>query len=235
MLLKDNLGLILDNTGDAGDSCNRTGLYYGFSKDPYNKLNYFVNYNGICVRHPIQVPWNNPNNFSRDQLIPLIYGLSKDISKIGTIRNIFWASAKRFFFAQNFERDYPGTKKYPWPHKMQGGDMAENGKWRMFDFADPLFPDTILHMIICGKLYYLYWFYLIGLPWFIASLYVHCNFYKGDDEGQTISLCAAHGSWALRLYRKWRIDYRDRLWQYWTVRRDQQELYELLYSAVKNA
>jgi hypothetical protein len=235
VLLKDNLGLILDNNGDAGDSCNRTGIYYGFSKDADNKLNYFVNYNGICVRHPIQSPWNNPKNFSRDQLIPLIYGLSKDKSKRKIIKSILWATAKRLFFCQNTERDYPGTIKYPWPHKMAGGDVKDNGKWRMFDFADPIAPDTILHMIICGRIYWLYPFYLIGLPWFILTLVAHCKLYGGDDEGQMISLCAAHGKWALRLYRKWRIDYRDRLWQYWTVRRDQQELYELLYSAVKNA
>jgi hypothetical protein len=31
-------------------------------------------------------------------------------------QQIFWQTAKRLFFAQNIERDAPGTTKFPWPH-----------------------------------------------------------------------------------------------------------------------
>lgn len=233
MLIKDRLGIILDNTGDGGDSCNRTSIYCAFKEDEENILHYFVNSRGICVRYPFQRPWNNPRNFSRDQLIPLIYGLSKSEEGITIVRKILWATVKRGFFAQNFERDNNGTKKYPWPHSFLN-DKGEE-ETRNFDFADPILPDVILQMIICGKMYPFYLFYLIGLPWFLISLFVHCKAYRGDDEGQSISLCASYGSWALVLYRKWRSDYKDRLWQYWKVRRNQEEIYSILEAAVTSA
>lgn len=227
----DNLGLILDKNGDGGDSANRCGLVSTFMPITCIDLLKFEK-NGICVRHPNQTPWNNPKNFSRDQLIPLMSGLSEK-HQYETARRIFWAHARRFFFCQNFERDVPGSTKYPWPHTFVN-DKGEK-ETRLFDFADPLFPGDIWHMIKCARIYWLYWFAILGLPWFMIELKTFCRWNPGDDEGQMTCKCKKQGEWALRLYAKWRDNWDRKLWDYWKVRRDQIEIYQVLSKAVRGA
>lgn len=139
MIFRDQHNLLVNETFDGMDSCFRAGIWHTFSDSQIQtELELYVDENGICVRHPKHKPSNNPQNFSKDQLIPLMSALYNSYGS-DLNRKILKATMKRFFFAQNFERDWPGTKKFPWPHKMQGGDPADNGRWRMFDFADPLF------------------------------------------------------------------------------------------------
>jgi hypothetical protein len=230
-MITDELGLILDSRGDGGDSANRNGLVSTFEPGQCLPLLKFVN-KGICVRHPTQAPWNNPKNFARDQLIPLVSGLAGK-HQHDTVKAIFWAHARRLFFCQNFERDEPGSTKYPWPHTFVN-DKKET-ETRAFDFADFLFPGDVWHLIKCAKIYWLYWFALVGLPWFMADLYLHCQFNTDDDEGQIIAKCKVQGQWALRLYAKWRVNWDRKLWDYWKVRRDQIEIYQLLAKAVRQA
>jgi hypothetical protein len=142
MIYQDEHGFLVNERLDGMDSCFRAGITATFSDEVNfmlfdDDIQLYVK-DGICVRHPLQVPANNPKNFSKDQLIPLMSGLYKT-RHVEINRKIFWKMLRRGFFAQNFERDLPGTTKYPWPHKMKNGDPVDNGKWRMFDFADPLF------------------------------------------------------------------------------------------------
>lgn len=220
MLIRDEKGFILDNSKDGGDSANRGGLLA--LAGGFENLDAYVDQDGWCVRHPYQYPWNNKYNFSRDQLIPFTAGLWKQ-EKHKTVRKIFWAHARRLFFAQNFQRDFPGSWKFPWPHSFTN-DKGEN-ETRSFDFADPLLPDSIWHLICCGRIYALYWFGIIGIPWFVLSLWVYCRFNDSDDEGQIISQCRVQGQWAVDLYYSWRSGLYVKLSRYWVWRRNQEEIY----------
>jgi len=162
--LIDELGLIVDKTGDGGDSCNFTccgillGLYEGKATIQNNAINYFWN-GGYPVRHPKQHPWNNPKNFTRDQAIPLMWLLSSDQIKTFLKRNPW--------FFPNFERDSIGSAKCPWPHRFYkdsrpspqnfpawGSVQVPPGaelEFKWFDYADPMTPDfTAMSLIKAG-------------------------------------------------------------------------------------
>lgn len=230
MIKRDFYGYIVDDTEDGGDSANRSGLWKLFKghdsplKDPAFWLEDFVLPNGICVRHPNQAPWNNPKNFSRDQLIPLCAGLWK-VKRHDLVRSILWSHIKRGFFCQNIERDEPGSKKYPWPHNY----LNDKGKYekKLFDFADPLLPHDIFFLIMCAKLYVLYPLWIICAPFFVLSLFIH-GLSDTNDEGQVIAQCKVYGNWAVRLYKYWRPDFKRRLLVYWQARRNQEEIAHLI-------
>jgi len=164
----DQYGLIVDKTGDAGDSCNFTscaivlGLYEDKPTVKANAINYFWN-SGFPVRHPFQKPWNNHKNFTRDQAILLMQVLPKD--------KILQFITDHSYFFPNFERDWPGSVKCPWPHRFwkdsrptpnnlplfghidpptKGEDYEIEFKW--FDYADPMTPDfTAMSLILAGE------------------------------------------------------------------------------------
>lgn len=130
MIYRDNLGLVVDSTGDGGDSCNFTSGYKLISGEPALLSIALLWNDGNPVRHPTQVPWNNPKNFTRDQATPLF-----SIANPRVTRTFFWKTIARFGFLPNSERDVVGSTKYPWPHRIRDygtGTMM----WRMFDFAD---------------------------------------------------------------------------------------------------
>jgi len=127
----DQYGLIVDQTGDGGDSCNFTctAIALGW-EPPINAISLFWN-KGFPVRHPFDTPWNNPRNFTRDQAIPLMWVLPPHKIQSFLDRNPW--------FFPNFERDYMGTAKKPWPHRFIN-DRGEP-EFRWFDYADPMTPD----------------------------------------------------------------------------------------------
>lgn len=228
MIKRDKYGYIVDTTyEDGGDSANRAGLtsLFGFYNPPLT--NYVKD--GICVRHPHQVPWNNPKNFTHDQLIPLVAGLWKQ-KHYQTVRHIMWKHIMRFGFCQNFERDYIGSKKYPWPHSF----INDRGVYekRHFDFADPLRPDSFWHLVLCGRAWYFYWFAPIGYAWLLLSIFIYCWTNRDDDEGQIISQCVVAGKPFVYIYKKLRTNVWDRLYQYWHVRRDQREIADLVWKGI---
>lgn len=257
--------LIVDSGGDAGDSANRSGLF-AMCTDFYMPLDMFFTKNsGELVRHPTQSPWDNPKNFSRDQLIPLVAGLWKR-EMYSLASSVFWAHARRGFFCQNTERDVPGSKKYPWPH-LFFKDSYPNPKtvlasysllkgfyfkeindpeapkrrlsnhyvteYKTFDMPDILGPADIWHLILCAKLWPLYWFGVIGYPWLVANIFFHAKFNKSDDEGQIISQCVVAGRPFVWLYRTLKKDYRESLRRYWTERRSARDFEIILVGTVE--
>lgn len=189
----DELGLIVDKTGDGGDSCNFTccgillGLYDSKPTVRSNAIQYFWN-NGYPVRHPTQNPWNNPKNFTRDQAIPLMWVLAEHRIKK-------FLSDNPWFFP-NFERDSVGSAKCPWPHrfykdsrpspqnfpalgKVQVPPGAElEFKW--FDYADPMTPDfTAMSLILAGEKPS--WFHMEIAKFLVEeSIDSHCKRAKSD-------------------------------------------------------
>lgn len=95
--------------GDGGDSSRSTGIMATFGSD-FDKLKINRHYvgNGLLVRHPKQHEWDRPNNFSRDQLIPILSGLAACKDDY-TIKKIFLAHLKRGFFCQNYDLTNPAV------------------------------------------------------------------------------------------------------------------------------
>lgn len=210
MIFLDNWGFPVDETGDGGDSARAMGilkLFAGHTPDLGKVLNY-ARGAGELVRHPTQVPWNNPKNFTRDQLMCL----APAMSVTSFAKRILLATLKRGGFAQNFERDWPGTTKYPWPHKV-------DGKWRLFDFADPIMPHHLGHLAACAG-----YRKLSMLGWPLLALSCIFNSTSIDNEqNQLQCMIKIVGPWAIKLYKKYNTNWVIQTKYYWD-RRNQSEI-----------
>jgi hypothetical protein len=184
---------------------------------------------GLLVRHPHQEPWNNPWNFSRDQLIPYLAGCwrQKDHQRV---RRLFLSHLKRAFLCQNFERDSPGTKKYPYRHRF----LNDHGKkeTRMFDGPDILAPNDLWHFILCGRLWYLYWLAPVGFIFLALAIFGHALFNRSDDEGQILAEACVAGPLFLWLYKTLKPDWKESLSRYWVERRNMTEMKERIIKAI---
>ena len=92
--------------------------------------------NWTIVRCPIadhDGDWcQNPNNVTLDQLIPIIAGLWVQGRNLEA-KMLCKSAKERGWLAQNFERDKPGSTKYPYPHFYE-----EDGKrkFKLYDGPD---------------------------------------------------------------------------------------------------
>lgn len=181
MIHIDDYGFPVDETGDGGDSSMRAGvlaMYLSKNRNGhFSLLAYGINYKmyedknnpGWLLRHPTQVPWNSRRNFSRDQSLVLLAGLNS-IKEHAIAKRFFFERAKSCFFAQNTEKDYPGTAKR----------LPE-------DYADPMFGN-IGTMIIAGKIWYLYPLLFIFFWMHLAAIIFHANS-NPTEENQILSEC----------------------------------------------
>lgn len=220
MIYLDDDKFPVDSTLDGGDSSMRMGMLLLCGQTTACNVRLYEHEldSGILRRHPSQDPWSNPWNFTRDQLVPITAGLHR-LGMESFCQRIFYAHAKRFFFCQNFERDYAGSKKFPWPHTFIN-DRGEP-ETRKFDFADVLMPDHIWHLILCARLWYLYPFAIIGIPWFILSLYFH-SISSHKEHNQIICQAKVNGKWAVKMFKFLVKDWRVDLWEYWADRNERE-------------
>lgn len=214
-------GVLLDISGDGGDSAHFTGLYV-MSTGNHVGMHKFVKL-GFGRRHPEQYPWTNVRNFSRDQLMPLLAGLHTEKKSV-IAKQVFKQHAKRLFFAQNFERDEPGTTKYPWPHKVKG-------KWRILDFADPLAPHHIYAMAKAANIN-LPWLYPIAVITLILEL---LTFKYGDNNDQGAIISTAYLMNRLDLFKKYNPNWKAKLENYCMGWRKQSRLYQSLTEFIERA
>ncbi len=223
---RDEQGFLVDVTLDGGDSAHFAGLSGMFGNlEPLEKYEISP---GTLVRHPTDYPYNNPRNFTVDQLDPFVAACSSQ-GRHDIVRRVFWKTLKRGFFMQNFERDVPGSTKYPWPHSFhKDSDSNKEMEHRYFDFADPLGPADIWHLILCGRMWYLYWFGLIGYPTLFLSIAIHCLFNKSFDEGQVISKAVIGGKFFVHLYKILKSKWAGHLFIFWAWNRDMPQMYELI-------
>lgn len=223
MIYLDDKGYPVDQTKDGGDSAVRHGILSlcGVATKSNEAYEYGEN-TGMIVRHPNQVPWNNPKNFSRDQLMVFVGGLKASQSP-RIAPQVFYAHLKRFFFAQNFERDHVGTTKYPWPHKV-------DGKWRLFDFADPLLPNHIGAIILSGRVRWTYPFLLLAYPWHLFSLLFH-SLGSHHEENQMIAECYIYGT--LKVYKRIHKKWKEVSEEYWK-KRNEIEYHDMLVKLVED-
>jgi hypothetical protein len=227
-MTKDSFGFTVDISGDGGDTCRAEGILAVFGRQ--NKL-IFCQKDGYGVRHPYQEPWDNPKNFTRDQEICRMAGLYKINTPESRrqARITLWKYAKRLFFANNFERDKVGSKKYPYRHTfINDKGISET---RNFDFADLLMPHHIFFIILCSRVYCLYPFAIIGWPFFL----VDCLFNGKDldsEQNQKICMLSVYGK-----FFKWVYFKRNKLWvkqieYYWETRRKDFVMAEIIISGV---
>lgn len=235
MIYKDISNYPLSNTIDGGDSCVRASLIK-ICKHKERENFVLKDYlkNGLGVRHPSDTPWDNPLNFTRDQLLPLVAALY-GLGYYKEVRSLFWSHMRRCFFGQNFQRDFKGTWKFPWPHKVRDfqktGSVVTFGKssWRMFDFADPIWwPDHLWHMIKGGRMYPLYFVGIIGIPLLWTKLYLNTLMSQKNNElNQIFSQAVVAGEWAKNLFKETR-DLEISLYRYWGTDRNEIEYAEMI-------
>ena len=187
---------------DFGDCSNRQGLaaYFNVFAHAKDNITMLTREDGKCRRH-VEYPWNVWNNFSRDQLLPYVLGLSALVDGHKYNKAIFWSHARRGFFCQNTYRNDGTGPKLP----------------------DFLAPDHIMHLIFSAKIYWLYWFAVIGFPFLFIQILWSTKVKPWSEQNQIISqLCMAGDFW-LKLYVRLHPDYSLALMKYWNGWRDQPE------------
>lgn len=216
MIVRDNLGIIVQHSKadsnylDGGDSARVTGLMsMAGSKIDKNNISKFVSEEGLGLRHPTQIFHNDHNNFTRDQLICLMSGMSLSPNKA-----LFKSHAKRFFFCQN-SHDQDGNKK-PW--------------WS----RDILHPGNIGYMIQASKILWLY--PLLPFCWIFLFLdLVFGVFIKPwRESNQLIAMLDISGTIWLKVYCKLHPDWKKPIQEYWSGWRDQEEIGDHLISFIEN-
>lgn len=223
MIKRDDRGIIVQHSkedpayGDGGDSAMRTGLMAlsGSDIDRYNLFMFFKSKENLLVRHPAQVPWNNPKNFTRDQLTCYMAGASLQEPYI--TKSIYKACLKRGFRAQNTESDYEGTtKKFP-------------------DGADLLSPADILFLAVCTDVHFLglLGLSIIGAPWFLLNLLYATKIKPYGEQNQILCQCLVFGKLATKLYTKLHPNYKKAISDYWGGWRDQPEIGQALIDKVE--
>lgn len=205
----------LNETLDGMDSAMRAGVMGTFEK-PVLKMYAYEIFPGLLCRHPNQVPSNNPYNFTRDQMMPLVSGLYFT-GNHEIVRRVFWKTAKRFFFSQNTERDVYGSTKAPWPHRfINDQNKAET---RSFDGPDPLFFHHIGHLILCGRIYSLYPLLCFSYPFLFLALAFNST--QVDSEQNQIQCMAkrAGRGWVV-LYKLFNRNWTAQTEYYWSQRHE---------------
>ena len=121
MIFRSDEGYLCDRTKDQMDSAVRASIITLFAYvGNQERIETYVK-NGLMMRSPAQPKASNPWNCTRDQMIPLFAALHK-INRQDLAKEVFKKVLKRFCFAQNIERDWPGSLKFPWPQV-----VTENG------------------------------------------------------------------------------------------------------------
>lgn len=252
MLNRDKDGYIVTSSepyvpgeGDGGDSCHFMGLYVQATKDmSYPVLHYLdAHYQGR--RHPTQVPWNNPDNFSRDQLMCLV-GALYATGRHKSARRLLLGYLKRgLFIAQNSERDYVGSRKYPFPHyyykdskKSDGSIDPTTVKWKNtlppdstiersnFDSRDILMPERVGAMIVAARYYPLYW--LLPLSYLFAFVLILRKRYEVEDDDQGAYVSTMNVLGLLPLVKRTDPNYLAKFEKYFCDWRNMRELYEII-------
>lgn len=256
MIYLDDSGYPLSEGLDGGDSAVRAGILVMTNPEVSLSLIPYEN-KGMLTRHPEQFPWNNPNNFTRDQLMPMLAGLYAR-SQAGyfisgyykdLLKRVFKTHAKRLFFSQSIDRDKPGSTKILYPHDFYKDSnpvpttyrrrfnietmtfektmpLKLKDDWseypiesRVFDYRDPLLPNHVWCLIKSSRTYWLYPLALIGIPFFLITLFAHANG-NHNEENQMLAEAYIMGPWALKLYKLVNDRWEERSEYYWTQRNE---------------
>ncbi len=205
-MLFDSFGLPKDvGATDKMDSCRLAGLMAIINHLQAPNLSKYIIYNNLGVRHPYEYPSNNPNNFTRDQLLCLVAGLYKQ-GNINLCKKLCAAAKSRGWKAQNTEYDVQGSiKEFP------------NG-------PDWLSPSHRMILNICagnkGN--------LLGYIWLFMDIIFNAVFTPMRESNQLLAVLSVVSPKWLKFYKfvtpKWKLSIRD----YWGGWRKEPELAELM-------
>lgn len=256
MIFKDSNCYLVSETLDGMDSCFRAGIATVFKLDAiYNGPKNYCHYSPTPVRHPLEAPANNPKNFSRDQLIPLMGGLYT-IDEILYSKRIFWQLFRRAFFCFNTERDMPGSTKYPWPHSFYKDSFPKSTtdhifstkkdysvilphelkgrkveiESRLFDGPDPLLftPHVIWYLAKCSRLRFIELLLApIGYLWLYLSIYFHSK----DPEyeiNQILIITKIMGKFWVDLFKKYNPNWKEQVKYYFDSRKEGHYSYAII-------
>lgn len=206
---------------DVMDSCVRISII-SLQGGHDEQVNLYEK-DGYVYRHPYTAHANNKWNCTPDQ-IKMWLMATKDVK---AVRRVFWRHVQRLGFSQDFQRDAVGTWKYPWPHKMTGGDPVDEGKWRMFDFATPTLPAQWGMMIIKGRFILLYPLLIFCILFHFFGLLL-TNITKPFEVNQLFAESVVYKTIWFFNHLKWvPISY-----EYWGVR-DEPEYHTIILKTVK--
>lgn len=215
MIQRDAKGFIFDNSGgDQMDAACRVSIMaLSGSKQDEQLLPAFENGNGVMVRSPQEAPANNPNNCTRDQLLPYVAALAAS-GRTEIVRRLFEAHKQRNWRCQNTEYDVPGSgKQFP-----DGPDFLDWGHRWFFS--------------VCAEDKSQHWRWLLGAPWLLLTLLWNSKW--GDEQNQIASVCYALGPKWLALYKRLTPDYDVRITAYWSGWRQQSEISYLFVTKLKS-
>lgn len=210
-MIFDQYGLPKDTgASDYMDSARLAGIMAVFdipgTPDLYNYIAFTSERAVVGVRHPHEFPSNNPNNFTRDQLMCLTAGIRVQKNN-GAICDFLYAEAcKRGNRAQNMEADVPGSlKKFP------------NG-------ADLLLPSNMDHLRRCAGHEPTF----LGTLWLKADIIANGLFTPLGEQNQLICMCVVAGPEYVKMYKKCNKQWRDAIRLYWCGWRQEPELAEIM-------
>jgi len=252
MLNRDKDGYIVTSSepyvpgeGDGGDSCHFMGLYVQATKDMSYPVLHYLDENYQGRRHPTQVPWNNPDNFSRDQLMCLVGALNTTGRHKSAKRLLLGYLKRGLFFGGNWERNYPGTRKYPFLHYYYKGSKRSDGSvdtrtsvitnkldpderiiksW--YDGRDILMPERVGAMIVTARFYPLYW--MLPISYLFAFILILRKRYEVEDDDQGAYVSTMNVLGLLPLVKKTDPNYLAKFEKYFTGWRNMRDLYEII-------
>lgn len=202
--------------GDGGDSSRSSGIMATFgSKRDMGNLYFVHSTSRGFVRHLHQSPHNDPSNFSRDQLIPLLSGFKASIENIESTTNYGYLQIIKDLLYDRFSKS---TFKY---FPIFG--LCQN--------KDLLAPDTIWHWIVCGKFKWLYWYAPLGYLWQILHILYMTKIAPEREQNQTI--CMAYSSGLIKLWMCLHPNWEQSIKDYWCGWRNQCELADFIIAGIK--
>lgn len=194
---------------DFMDSAHAAGMCTVFGVPSFNSncLTSYILPNGMAVRNPDEYPSNNPLNFTRDQMVPLVAGL-RLINRQDLVKTLYDAAVARGYRAQNSEADVPGsTKKFP------------NG-------ADLLTPSVMNHLRICSGQKPT----LLGKLWLMADIVFYGLFTPMAEPNNIIVMSLTAGPFYTKLLNKTSPKLNLAVIDYWSGWRGEPELAALILS-----
>lgn len=202
--------------GDGGDSAHRTGVlaFCGSSLDA-GLLPLFEKSPGRAVRHPKQGPpafndrwWNDPDNFTRDQLVAYAAGCWRT-GNTEIVQRLLTKVVERGFRAQNIHKDAP---EVPSP-----------------DGPDIIAPHVLMYLCVCAGLPF-----ANMDPFGQAILQLDIEYTQTEPIGYEINQLVLQAIVCGRLdhFVLFVPNYRERLNYYWAVRRPMPQVADLLCAVI---
>jgi hypothetical protein len=189
---------------DFGDASRSSGIMSTFYSEIDQKciVSHYTKDGFVRCPKP-QKTWNEPGNFSRDQLMCLASGLY--YSGNSRLLLIHWDKQYWTGFCPNW---------------------------------DILAPGAYFHYILCAKVWWMYWFGLIGYPWQILDILYSTLIRPHGEQNQII--CVAKRSGLLKFWAFCHPFWKRAVLNYWGLKggdaewRDQIEIGEYLVREIED-